>query len=272
MSQSRTSTAPTARTANPPAASPDAERTHRRIEESLAPIIAAMRLVIRNQAEVNLRAWHEIGRIFRDNQQVIQTALVNGGIWGINAFDAFSRQINYDERKLRHCANLADRFDDELLSMAIAARLGWSHVINLLSVPTRAELVRYIEKIVKHGWTGEDLANALMESYGNRREGSGRRQSVPSNLGAGLTKMLKSTGQFRRVLDQALFCDDFDVANAVYEEPPDQISEATARHLHEAIEAFLAISEKLNESLPRLREAADHVDDKLAARGHSAAT
>lgn len=249
-----------------PQATADAKRTLDRIEDALAPIIEEMRIVIRDQVENNLRAWREIGLIFLQNRQAIEDARFMGNSGRINPFDIFAREVGCDERKLRHCAHFAERFDDELMEMAIAARLNWSHIVLLVTLPTRESCVSYIEKIVENRWTGNDLANALMQLFGNRREGSGRRNAVPRSLSSGLAKTLKSTAQFRRMMEQALFCDEFHVAEAVFTEPPDEISEMTSQQLRAAIQSMEAIITTLVENIPKLRDAAEHVDQRLAER------
>lgn len=255
-------------TATPSADTTQHDRTMQDIRQTLEPLVSQASAITRQLSRQALQSCHQVGRLVHAHKETIKSAQFLGRVARIDVWDYLARELDRDPRTLRDYEKFYNEFDNEQLNIVVNAGLNWTHIRTLLTLAGE-ERERHLQRAIESGCTSQDLLNEVLQTVGNRRPGTGRRAATPRGFAAGCTRTLSAAVKFKKALDVVLG-DDFDVTTAVYDEPPDGITDATARQIGEAIASFETIRERLNESLPRLRAAAAHVDRLFGQRAKAA--
>jgi len=81
-------------------------------------------------------------------------------------------------------------------------RLGWSHVIHLLSISDKKVRLKFQQQAVDQAWTADQLHAAIMAQYENRRPGSGRKFVKPKTVSQGIQNYCAFTGELIKRTEQ----------------------------------------------------------------------
>jgi hypothetical protein len=169
---------------------------------------------------------------------------------------------------LSKCRSLAAEYDEAELEVFLTPGLTWTHVRQLLAVPSKPQRQKLIQRVTTENLTAEELQAEILKEGNNRKPGAGRRAKPPATVNQGIFKLrdwLKKSQT--RTLD-VLFSDDdgYDLPTEILNEPPDELTAEQYKDLEKSIEELKAISTFTQDAATRLQETLHYVQRVMAQR------
>ena len=241
-------------------------------ENPLAPLDGTIREIKAAQERIEnacLAARHEIGRVLIRDDSKIDTAKQLCITSRLDFWETLEKRVGINSRILRQCMAFADMYDESDVDRLIEQEITWTHVVHLLSLPSVGAREAFLRRVAEEGLTAADLRREIDETYGNRRPGSGRQQKLPEppkSLSSGLRRTLEKVSRLNAEHEHALFGEEFDLAERVESEPPDEITEETRDQLDRLIDQYRILATTVRDNLLRLEESRPRIDRVFSER------
>ena len=230
------------------------------VKQQLRAPIRRIRRLMENTRKKVLEAYFEIGKIVYEALDQLEF----GDLFGRRALAHFAKSVDVDPTTINNCLRLVvDWGEDEFASIVAHQRIGWGHVVLLLSVKTAEERADLAAKVDAENWSAADLGHEILAKYGLRRPGSGRRPAIPRNVKQALGRLLGLATKTHNAMSEALFCTGFDLATELSYLPDTSVTPELREHVAIALEALKQLSADLAEAAPRLERALPLLDHAI---------
>ena len=245
-----------------------------RVLKVLASTIGEIEAAQRRFDSAGMKSRHEIGKLLIRDFDKIETAKQYCITYRMEFWETLAERVGLHSRILRDCMAFAGKYDEAKVDELIEHGLTWTHVVHLLSLRTEEEREAFLERVTKEGLTATALHKEIMEELGNRRAGSGKQRKMPEppkTLKSGLKRAADKVTRLNDEHEHALFCDDYDLAEEIENEPPDEITKETGDNVDQLIKSYEQLAKSAAKIVNSLREARPRIDRVMEERERAAA-
>jgi len=241
-------------------------------ENPLAPLDGTICEIKAAQGRIDsacLAARHAIGMVLNRDYSKIDTAKQLCITSRLDFWETLEKRVGINSRILRQCMAFAKMYDESDVDRLIEQRVTWTHVVHLLNLPSDGAREAFLRRVAEEGLTAADLQREIDEKYGNRRPGSGKQQKPPEppkSLSSGLKRALEKVSRLNAEHEHALFAQDFDLAERIQCEPPDEITEEIRDQLDRLIREYRVLATTAPDNLRRLEQSRPRIDRVFAER------
>jgi len=238
---------------------------------ALQPTYEALREHFDALAEHDAVSLHRAGKLVNDGiaEPQVQEACEESD----SAITKLAKALSIPVRKLYHCRRVAEEYSaEEVQQLVRRGNITWGHLCILTDVSDRHERKTLHAQIEKEKLTTRQLAAEINPDKKPKARGPGRAPAVPKTLRQGLARVSKASDAFVRQVDEAWFCDAFDLAEKLLDCDPKDLPDDVVDQVGEAITSFERIGEKTPKIVTSLQKAKGHVEKALKHPPADAAT
>lgn len=226
------------------------------------------------RSEGNLRFYWQLGNDcvdIRDNPKKYLTDEQQAQ--EVDPFGLLQRFMSTSKDTLIKAARFADRYERADLERLVKYRntsdpkyrLNWAHVVNLITVDTKAERIRFERAAVNDLLQPMDLLKLIQKSYGgSRRAGSGRALGIPRSIQAQINQINSVTKTWLNRHTQVWHGPKHSVYTNLMQMPPDDVTTDTLKDVQEICDVMDAMLAAVTEERATAERTLEKLKDTLA--------
>jgi hypothetical protein len=170
-----------------------------------------------------------------------------------SAIELLADELGIDECTLYHCAKLAETVPENVFRNLAKPPLCWDHIRTLINTSQLDRLEYWADRISPENLSAASIEDELRIARRAQRDESGRQPSPPKNFAQGLGQLTKLCKRTFNKLDQALFCDEFDLCEETLNTPPEELTEDFRAIYLDALDRLENVANLARENVQRMR-------------------
>jgi exonuclease VII small subunit len=175
--------------------------------------------------------------------------------------------LRLNKRTLSDCLRLVHMYGrEEYQELITNARMTWEHVLCLLNAGGEPLRIEMQQKIEEEGWTTNQVRAEVRARVGNQRSGTGRPPGIPKNLNEAFFRLDSSAVGLTRRIEDACFCDEFDITEKLLDTPLDEITEQTLVQVNQSKDKLRSAEAATQRGFGKLEEAETRIERILQHR------
>jgi len=238
------------------------------LPEELRPLYKKLKSRMDKLNVNNVKGYFEIGQLIRDEIDHVKAELERNGRseYGTHLFKHLGVELDVEDRILRDCHRVAERFsNEEYQALVIANGLSWGHARILAVVTDTGRRKQLVARIIEEKLSADDLMSLIRHEQPRRPRGPGRSPAVPRGLPQAVDRLRRGSKTFQNVLG-VLFGTEFDIPTVIQRTPPDLLTPEIREAMDEGIERLAAIAHTVEETIGPLKASLPYIDACIAAK------